>query len=37
MIYNNLVSAEGNRRYKSIMNELGVHNQLERTTRILSA
>jgi hypothetical protein len=37
IIYNNIVSAEGNIRYKSIMNELGVHNQLERTARILSA
>ena len=37
MIYNNIVSAEGNRRYKSIMTELGAHNQLERTARILSA
>ena len=37
IIYDNLVSTEGNRRYKSIMAELGMHNQLEITAQILSA
>ena len=37
IIYNNLVSKDGNRRYKSIMTELGIPNKFEKIARILTA
>ena len=37
IIYDNLVSADGDKKYQPIMNKLGVSNQLQRTAHILSA
>jgi hypothetical protein len=37
IIYNNLISKDGNRRYKYIMTELGIPNKFEKIARILVA
>jgi hypothetical protein len=37
MIYNNIVSANGNRRYKHLMNDLGKSNRFESIAQILEA
>jgi hypothetical protein len=37
IIYNNLVSADGNKKYEHLINELGTRNQLESIARIMAA
>jgi hypothetical protein len=37
IIYNNLVSADGNKKYEHLMNELGTRNRLESIARIMAA
>jgi hypothetical protein len=37
IIYNNLVSADGNKKYEHLINELGTYNQLESIARIMAA
>ena len=37
MIYNYIVSPEGNKRYMAIINELETHNKLESIAKIIAA
>jgi hypothetical protein len=37
IIYNNLVSADGNKKYEHLINELGTRNRLESIARIMAA
>jgi len=37
IIYNNLINADGNKKYEHLMNELGTRNRLESIARIIAA
>jgi hypothetical protein len=37
IIYNNLINADGNKKYEHLINELGTRNQLESIARIIAA
>ncbi len=37
IIYNNLVNADGNKKYEHLINELGTRNRLESIARIMAA